>query len=1007
MPERIYKLQPNRTLSLRGFDGLGAAAALHSATDSGFRVSGIFRDTSDFAVLILHDADNFYEHPRMKYLPDFDFAGLTLQFDVHYSGLMPLDSPKWATIDWPFLDVIHQDGTKAKIPIYNHAARVGGEHTSAACSFTIQDNGLKQYDRLTLWYQNLAFDYVVPAIECGFEMIGGSPGTTHTVKVAGIPYTYVQKAGDSTTAIAQGVVAALAPCAYLSASVDAGYTAQVNLRARQDNGIAFDVAYNNGEPKLLHGVGANAVASDFAQQINAVNWGQAGSLIRLRAQSAGPVLTVTAQSPGVDGNMLSMYAVAKNDQLRTSAETAVFSGGSSDATWRITLNFTTLGIPQVRQMWLTFSPALANGAAFQDLEWQATFTNWNVTGPEDVRRLRVAAPGSVRVEEADPWCTYEGSWVEEIGFFSGGFAKGASLQGSSVAVKYSCSSVHDLYIGTSLGSDRGSASVTLDGVAADPLLCRLAVDAPVNTRRRVKRDVAPGEHHVVIRLNGDGPVYFDFVEAVVPGDVPDKLPPNPHVSPALDYSTDHTYKLPPARVHWMFDTLGYAAPMNEYIGVFWWNQRKRIGADMPQMSVTFTGTYAAGEGVFLKIGESEIGKSVFPADTAATIARHFAQFLNGQSVAVWARAEGDVLTLTSRSAKAPDYLFPVSLRKDGMPGSTGTWTTEGSLSAGSMGEWFVDPEQSPPLNRGARDWHSDMFRECAQRGREIVISSSMELVNPPAEFAAVYRDGKPAVTNVGFGNWMSTHCSFVAPVLAYQKAVFRCVADLMADAQVTPALQCGEYLWWFLTNRTSENQGGGMAYYDPETASAAQAALGRPLHGFLTPNDDPTVNGSADALFLRNRLRDHVNSIVAHVKSAHPNTRFEVLFPFDVNHPEPAGVNKVGGKLNRFVNFPEEWANKATCGFDALKMEALDFGAWSRNLDLARTAIHFPLGLNWPIGFVRHLVPIFRPGYPWEKEVALARAAGIEVVNLWAFDHICIFGYPVAPGTVGRSAFMG
>ena len=48
MPERIYKLQPNRTLALRGFDGLGASAALHSATVDSFQVSGNFRDTADF-----------------------------------------------------------------------------------------------------------------------------------------------------------------------------------------------------------------------------------------------------------------------------------------------------------------------------------------------------------------------------------------------------------------------------------------------------------------------------------------------------------------------------------------------------------------------------------------------------------------------------------------------------------------------------------------------------------------------------------------------------------------------------------------------------------------------------------------------------------------------------------------------------------------------------------------------------------------------------------------------
>ena len=121
MTERIFKLQPNRTMALRGFDDLGASAALHSATADSFKVSGVFRDTADFAVLILYDADNFYEHPRLKYLPDFRFDGLTLSFDVSYTGLMPLDSPKYATIDWPYLDYSLADGTSGRLALFPHA----------------------------------------------------------------------------------------------------------------------------------------------------------------------------------------------------------------------------------------------------------------------------------------------------------------------------------------------------------------------------------------------------------------------------------------------------------------------------------------------------------------------------------------------------------------------------------------------------------------------------------------------------------------------------------------------------------------------------------------------------------------------------------------------------------------------------------------------------------------------------------------------------------------------
>jgi hypothetical protein len=44
MSEVINKLQPDRTIYLNGFDGFGAAAALHHASPTGFEVTGVFRD---------------------------------------------------------------------------------------------------------------------------------------------------------------------------------------------------------------------------------------------------------------------------------------------------------------------------------------------------------------------------------------------------------------------------------------------------------------------------------------------------------------------------------------------------------------------------------------------------------------------------------------------------------------------------------------------------------------------------------------------------------------------------------------------------------------------------------------------------------------------------------------------------------------------------------------------------------------------------------------------------
>jgi hypothetical protein len=186
--------------------------------------------------------------------------------------------------------------------------------------------------------------------------------------------------------------------------------------------------------------------------------------------------------------------------------------------------------------------------------------------------------------------------------------------------------------------------------------------------------------------------------------------------------------------------------------------------------------------------------------------------------------------------------------------------------------------------------------------------------------------------------------------------------------------------------------------------AAAQLALGRPLHVFQTTNDDPAVNGSADAIFLRNRLRDHVAALVADLKSAYPAAQFEVLWPYDVNYPIPVPVGNpsVGGQLNRFVNLPVEWQSQAASGLTTMKVEALAFASTMRDLNLAREAIELFPGFGWPVTDLRYLVPVFGSAAPWGRELALAQGAGIRTNNLWAFDHVCLFDLPVPEPVLER-----
>ncbi len=241
-------------------------------------------------------------------------------------------------------------------------------------------------------------------------------------------------------------------------------------------------------------------------------------------------------------------------------------------------------------------------------------------------------------------------------------------------------------------------------------------------------------------------------------------------------------------------------------------------------------------------------------------------------------------------------------------------------------------------------------------------------------------------------------------MLAYQKAVYRTVAGLQAAAGLTPCLQYGEFLWWYFANT-----GGGMAYYDAETAAAAVAALGRPLHVFTAPTDDPSINGGADALFLRNRLRDHVSGLVSDIRGPYPAVICELLWPYDVNYPRPLtdqSGNVIGGQLNRCVNLPVEWQQPSSSGLDRIKTEGLAFATGMRSLDLAKEAIELFPGFGWPPASVRYLVPVFGGAVPWNRELALVWAAGLKAANFWAFDHICLFNLHVPEKGLERRSIV-
>src|SRR5690242_21886352 len=101
--EQILKLQPDRTLYLRGFSGTGAAASLCQTSPTGFTVYGVFRDMADFAVLVLYDADNIFEHYSVKYLPSFDYLGrssVSISLIKAFNQSIPRNTPGLIGLNW-------------------------------------------------------------------------------------------------------------------------------------------------------------------------------------------------------------------------------------------------------------------------------------------------------------------------------------------------------------------------------------------------------------------------------------------------------------------------------------------------------------------------------------------------------------------------------------------------------------------------------------------------------------------------------------------------------------------------------------------------------------------------------------------------------------------------------------------------------------------------------------------------------------------------------------------
>lgn len=136
--ETFQKLRPDQDLQVY-FEQPSAIAALSEATATSFKVTGEWRQQSDWCV-VEWTRDNPIDHPLWRNFPDGDLSGITLQYDERRSNAIPMDSSLFPTVEWDQLRVwTEHNGVAAfhRVQLMPHAQALTGAYQPATCIFTL------------------------------------------------------------------------------------------------------------------------------------------------------------------------------------------------------------------------------------------------------------------------------------------------------------------------------------------------------------------------------------------------------------------------------------------------------------------------------------------------------------------------------------------------------------------------------------------------------------------------------------------------------------------------------------------------------------------------------------------------------------------------------------------------------------------------------------------------------------------------------------------------------
>ena len=779
-------------------------------------------------------------------------------------------------------------------------------------------------------------------------------------------------------------------------------TAVLELQGAPTVGDMIELGWLEDHTNYVFAAGdtLGSAAGVLVQFINAKSQPPGSCMISAIAEGAKITLTYNG-APGSNGNRVGVYGGVHGAGTESwSPAWTMFSGGTSPQEWKVDLDFGNLVdkdgndvvTTNVRKLRWTWAADLQAGD-YQRSEFSVAITNWQVTGTKLV--YSVAGPGSRRIEDDSSAVTLVGTWTEERGNYSGGSSRYTTTPGNYLQCTYSSAVAHTLYLGTRYLDgvpNSVQATIQVDGNALPTLdLARSGEDVLI--RHSLGQFAPGGPHTVTVTHSGTQgkKLYFDFLEIAVPSaDLP-TFGNAPTTTLATDWDTNHSLAIAPERTAWLIDKLGFQGRANHYAGAMWFYELCCPGNHYASASVQFAGTPRFMDTTQITLAGTAIQHVSLTSDTAESVAKCFELLIAAGSSAVWAHADGAILTITARAMGVAGNSIGITASNSG---GTFTATASGLTLAGGVGPtadsdsaWRTDLTATPRLNRAVRDWSGSYFRALKGYGIDVAAAFSMELRHgddtTATGIAQRYPDGPVWV------NTPALQTNFSPASTAFWQQVYLDMGDVMAQAGVSPYLQFGEVQWWY-----KADDGSGMPFYDDYSKNGFQAAYGQPMALIPNQNADPGTF-PRECAFLPGLVGQFSKSIMDFVRQSHLEARFEVLYPPDVNDTP----------LNRLINFPS--AHWTPANLTCLKTENFTYTG-DRNLNKAHESIGLPRGLGFPPSQSSHLVGIGDYTTPWERERRLAFAEGVESVVLFALDQFCLIGYGLPlDHHRGRARFMG